>query len=244
MDKLAFADRNAYVADPERAEVPVAALLDKAYAKERAVRVGERALPGASPGLGSDTIYCSAADSEGNLVSLIQSLFGPWGSGVGCGDTGVVLQNRGFGFRNDPSHPNALAPGKRPFHTIIPGMLLEAGAPRMAFGIIGGHVQPQAHLCFVSNLVDHGMNPQEALDRARFRYEGDTRVTVERPDLSTPEGETLGEGLTARGHQVEPPPERMMGFFGGGQAIERLANDVLAGASDRRKDGQALGWNG
>jgi gamma-glutamyltranspeptidase/glutathione hydrolase len=242
--KLAFADRDAYVADPERASVPVEALLDKAYARERASLIGDQALVGAAPGLGSDTVYCCAADAEGNLVSFIQSLFGPFGSGVGCGDTGVVLQNRGAGFRSDPAHPNALAPGKRPFHTIIPGMLLEAGVPRMAFGIMGGHVQAQAHLGFVSNLVDHGMNAQEAIDRARFRYEGGRRVKVERPDVATPEGATLGASLEARGHVVERPLERMAGFFGGGQAIERLPNNVLAGASDRRKDGQALGFHG
>ncbi len=242
--KLAFADRDAYIADPEHVDVPVAALLDKGYARDRAALLGERALAGASPGLGSDTIYCCAADAEGNFVSFIQSLFGPFGSGVGCGDTGVVLQNRGAGFRSDPAHPNVLAPGKRPFHTIIPGMLLEAGEPRMAFGIMGGHVQAQAHLGFVSNLVDHGMNAQEAIDRARFRYEGGRRVKIERPDLETPEGGTLGAALEARDHVVEAPPDRIAGFFGGGQAIERLPNNVLAGASDRRKDGQALGWNG
>ena len=239
--KLAFADRNAYVADPAGVDVPVAALLDKDYARKRAGSVGERALPGASPGLGSDTVYCCAADREGNLVSFIQSLFGPFGSGIGCGDTGVVLQNRGFGFSNDPSHPNALAPGKRPFHTIIPAMLLQDGAPRMAFGIMGGHIQAQAHLAFVSNVVDHGMNPQEAIDAARFRYEGERRVTIETPAAALPEGGTLGAALGARGHEVEAPPARMAGTFGGGQAIERLPNGVLAGASDRRKDGMASG---
>ena len=239
--KLAFADRGAYIADPEHAELPVAALLEKSYARDRAAEIGDVALPGARPGLGTDTVYCCAADGEGNMVSFIQSLFGPFGSGVGCGDTGVVLQNRGHGFVTDPAHPNALAPGKRPFHTIIPGMLLELGTPRMAFGIMGGHVQAQAHLCFVSNLVDHGMNPQEALDRARFRYEGDKRVKIEAPGLATPDGGTLADGLARRGHEVEMPPTRMAGFFGGGQAIERLANGVLVGASDRRKDGLALG---
>ena len=242
--KLAFADRDAYIADPERADVPVNALLDKGYARDRAALIGETALPGAMPGLGTDTVYCCAADGEGNMVSFIQSLFGPFGSGIGCGDTGVILQNRGHGFVVDPAHPNAIAPGKRPFHTIIPGMLLEEGAPRMAFGIMGGHVQAPAHLCFVSNLVDHGMNPQEALDRARFRYEGDNRVKIEEPDAATPEGTTLGEALTRRGHEVERPPNRMTGFFGGGQAIDRLKGGVLVGASDRRKDGLALGYSG
>ncbi len=242
--KLAFADRAAYIADPAFSEVPTERLLSKDYARKRSALVGSAAMPGADPGLGSDTIYCCAADAEGNLVSFIQSLFGPFGSGISCGDTGVVLQNRGFGFSSDPAHPNALAPGKRPFHTIIPAMLLQDGAPRMAFGIMGGHIQAQAHLSFVSNVVDHGMNAQEAIDAPRFRYEGRRRVIVETPDAVPPEGGNLGDALALRGHDVVAPPDRMAGIFGGGQAIERLPNGVLAGASDRRKDGMAVGFDG
>src|SRR5262249_23769435 len=148
--KVAFADRAAYYADPEHADVPIAALLDKVYAKRRAALIGERALDVIRPGLASDTTYLCAADEAGNLVSFIQSLFTGWGSGVGCGDTGVVLQSRGAGFVLDEGHPNCLAPGKRPFHTIIPGMLLRDGRPTVAFGLMGGDVQPQSHLNFVS----------------------------------------------------------------------------------------------
>ena len=131
--KLAFADRAAYIADPEHAQVPIEALLDKAYARRRAALIGERALEGVAAGLASDTTYLCAADEHGNLVSFIQSLFTGFGSGIGCGETGIVLQSRGAGFVLDPEHPNCIAPGKRPFHTIIPGMLRRDG--RAAAGV-------------------------------------------------------------------------------------------------------------
>jgi len=241
--KLAYADRDAWIADPEHADVPVEALLADDYAASRAALVGERALDAPGPGLApGDTVYCCAADEEGNLVSLIQSLYMAFGSGIACGDTGVLLQDRGAGFRLEPGHPNALAPRKRPFHTIIPGMLLHDGAPFMAFGIMGGHVQAQAHLAFVSNLVDHGLNPQEALDRPRFRFVEGRRVVLEAPDLPVDEGGSLGEALAARGHEVVGPGEAVIDVFGGGQAVARLDDGTLVGASDRRKDGCALGW--
>jgi gamma-glutamyltranspeptidase / glutathione hydrolase len=238
--KLAFADRDAFVADPEHADVPVAALLDKGYARRRSALVGERALAGAEPGLASDTVYLCAADAEGNLVSFIQSLYTGWGSGVGCGGTGVVLQSRGAGFRLEAGHRNVIAPGKRPLHTIIPGMLLREGEPWIAFGAMGGPIQPQSHLNFVANVVDLGLNPQEALDRPRFRFQGGRQVLIEAPDVPVSEGGSLGDALAARGHEVQRPAAFAMDAFGGGQAIERLPDGVLAGASDRRKDGCAL----
>jgi gamma-glutamyltranspeptidase/glutathione hydrolase len=241
--KLAYADRDAYLADPEHAHVPVGALLSPEYADERAALVGERALEIVRPGaLHGDTVYCCAADEHGNLVSFIQSLFMGFGSGIACGDTGVMLQNRGAGFRLDPAHPNALAPGKRPFHTIIPGMLMRDGAPWMAFGIMGGDIQAQAHVGFVSNVVDHGLNPQEALDRARFRFMNGRRVVLELPDAPVDEGDTLAEALAARGHEVVSPAAVMVDQFGGGQAIAREPDGTLWGGSDRRKDGCAQGW--
>lgn len=244
--KLAFADRDAYVADPEFAPVPTKALLEKSYARERAARISERAQPTACPGLvTSDTTYLCAADEQGNLVSLIQSLFAGFGSGIACAGTGVLLQSRGSGFRLDPAHPNCLAPGKRPFHTLMPGMLLRetprGRAPWMAFGIMGGDVQPQAHLAFVANLVDHGLNPQEAIDRPRFRYLGGSEVAIEAPEALVREGGRLGDALRARGHAVVPPGDLMIDRFGGGQAIAREGDGLLVGASDRRKDGCALG---
>lgn len=240
--KLAFADRDAYVADPDHVEVPVKQLLEKGYARRRAALIGPRALTGVGPGLiPGDTTYLCSADAQGNVVSFIQSLFGGFGSGIACGDTGVLLHNRGAGFRLDPSHPNALAPGKRPFHTIVPGMLVRGGRPRCAFGVMGGDVQPQGHLAFVSNLVDHGLNPQEALDRPRFRVLDGTRVAIEAPELPVDEGGRLGDALAARGHQVVEPGEAMVDLFGGGQAVLLDEEGVMAGASDRRKDGCAVG---
>ncbi len=241
--KLAYADRDAFVADPEHAEVPTEALLSERYAAERAALVGDRALELARAGSPhGDTVYCCAADEHGNLVSFIQSLFMGFGSGIACGDTGVMLQNRGAGFRLDPDHPNALAPGKRPFHTIIPGMLLRDGTPWMAFGIMGGDIQAQAHVGFVSGVVDHGLNPQEALDRARFRFLDGRRVVVEAPGAEIDEGGTLGAALEARGHDVVAPAAVMVDQFGGGQAIAREEDGTLVGGSDRRKDGCAQGW--
>jgi len=239
--KLAFADRDRFVADPEHAELPVAALLDKGLARRRAAGIGERAAEAPAPGLPSDTVTLCAADGEGNLVSFIQSLFTGFGSGVGCGETGVVLQSRGAGFRLEAGHRNALAPRKRPLHTIIPGMLLRGGEPWVAFGAMGGPIQPQSHLNFVANLVDLELSPQEALDRPRFRFQGGREVLLEAPDAAVSEGGTLAEALAARGHLVKRPSPIAMDAFGGGQAIQRLAGGVLAGASDRRKDGCALG---
>ncbi len=244
--KLAFADRDACVADPDHAHVPVPELLDKAYARRRAALLGPRALPRVSSGLGpSDTVYLCTADADGNVVSFIQSLFGGFGSGIACGDTGVLLQNRGSGFRLDPSHPNVLAPGKRPFHTIIPALLLREYettlAPWMAFGIMGGDVQPQAHLAFVSNVVDFGLNPQEAIDRPRFRFESGAKVSIESPDAPVDEGGRLADVLRGWGHGVEEPGAVMLDRFGGGQAIACEGGGLLVGASDRRKDGCALG---
>ena len=152
-----------------------------------------------------------------------------------------MLQNRGAGFRLDDAHPNGLAPRKRPLHTIIPAMLLRDGSPFMAFGIMGGDSQPQSHLAFVSNLVDHGLNPQEALDRARFRWHGALRVSIETPDALVDEGGCLADALIARGHAVERPPSVFVDLFGGGQAVAREPDGLLVGASDRRKDGCAMG---
>ncbi len=239
--KLAFADRDAYVADPEHAEIAVEALLDKGYAGRRAALISDAALDTPSPGSPSDTVYLCASDSDGNMVSFIQSLFTGFGSGVGCGDTGIILQSRGSGFVLDEGHPNVLAPGKRPLHTIIPGMMLQGDEPLMAFGIMGGPIQPQGHLSFVSNVVDHGLNPQEAIDRPRFRFTGGRKVKVEAPELLVREGGTLGESLLARGHEVEGPGLWLMDAFGGGQAIARGEDGVWVGASDRRKDGCAAG---
>jgi gamma-glutamyltranspeptidase/glutathione hydrolase len=244
--KLAFADRNAYIADPERARVPIAELLDPAYARRRAALVDpRRALAAASPGLagaergGSDTVYLTTADADGNVVSLINSLYGPFGSGLVAGETGIALQNRGRGFRLDPTHPSCLAPRKRPFHTLCPAMLFRDGAPVVSFGVMGGDVQAQAHVQVVSNLVDFGANVQEALDWPRFHYVDGARVALEEEVPAA-----TGERLAALGHRLESPLVALArGGFGGGQAIGVApATGGYAGASDRRKDGCAIGF--
>jgi len=240
--KLAFADRARFVCDPEHAPIPIAALLDKGYARRRAALLSrERALPAASAGepLSSETVYLTVADRDGNVVSLINSLFGPFGSGLVVPGTGIALQNRGRGFVLDPSHPNCIAPGKRPFHTLIPAMLCDADGPRVSFGVMGGDVQAQGHLQVVSNLVDHGMNVQEALDQPRFHYLGGAAVALE---AAFPEA--VRGRLAALGHDLQGPLAAILrGGFGGGQGIMiDPATGAYWGGSDRRKDGSAIGY--
>ncbi|HEX7296558.1 MAG TPA: gamma-glutamyltransferase, partial [Pyrinomonadaceae bacterium] len=159
--KIAFADRNRYIADPDVAKIPLAELLSKSYAAKRRTLINpDKALDSPPPGdinLGSDTTYLSVIDKDGNAVSFINSLFDAFGSGVVAGDTGIVLQNRGTAFSLDPDHPNRLEPGKRPFHTIIPAMVFKDGQLWMSFGVMGGAIQPQGHVQVLVNLIDLGM---------------------------------------------------------------------------------------
>lgn len=241
--KLALADRNRYMADPEHAEVPTAALLSKEYARVRAglIRL-DQAHEGPAAGtvkVGTDTVYLTVADGTGNVVSLINSLYFPFGSGMVAGDTGIALQNRGYGFVLDPAHPNCVAPGKRPFHTIIPAMLFRDGKPIVSFGIMGGDVQAQAHVQVVSHLVDYGLNIQEGLDFPRFHCLDTNRVALEAeyaPDLRSQ--------LAGLGHVVLGEEAVMIrGGFGGGQGIMiDPATGSFWGGSDRRKDGCAIGF--
>jgi len=240
--KLAFADRGRWIADPEHADVPVAELLDPAYAQRRARLIDRaRALPSAAPGepRSSETVYLTVADRDGNVVSLINSLYGPFGSGLVVDGTGIALQNRGRGFMLDPAHPNCIAPGKRPFHTLIPAMLCDADGPRVSFGVMGGDVQAQGHLQVVSNLVDRGMNVQEALDQPRFHYLGGASVALE--DDFPPD---VRQRLAELGHDVQGPMAALLrGGFGGGQGIMiDPATRAYWGGSDRRKDGCAIGY--
>jgi gamma-glutamyltranspeptidase/glutathione hydrolase len=241
--KLAFADRNRYIADPEHAAVPTAALLSKEYARRRARLIDERraiADPGpGSPSRGSDTVYLTTADAQGNVVSFINSLYMAFGSGMVAGDTGIVLQNRGYGFVTDPEHPNCVAPRKRPFHTIIPAMLFRDGRPLVSFGVMGGDVQAQGHLQVVSNMVDHGLNIQEALDYPRFNYLEGSQVALE-ADYDR----GLAQRLAAMGHEVLDELAALpRGGFGGGQGIMiDPQTGCYWGGSDRRKDGCAVGW--
>jgi gamma-glutamyltranspeptidase/glutathione hydrolase len=239
--KLAYADLQRYVADPRFAKVPVEGMLSVEYAHERAKLIDpEKARcdvpPGNPPVVHGDTIYLSVVDREGNIVSLIQSLYQHFGSGVVVDDYGFALQNRGGLFTLDPQHPNALAPRKRPFHTIIPAFM-EKGDVHIGFGIMGGLNQAQAHAQFVSNVVDHGMNIQAALEAPRF-----TKLTFGGCDVSVENriAPEVRNALAAKSHQLT-----VMGDFsstmGGGQVvIHNSATGVNYGASSPRKDGAAV----
>ena len=240
--KIAFADRNRYIADPAFAKVPVAELLSKSYAaKRRSLINSEKALDSVPPGdlnLGSDTTYLSVVDKDGNAVSFINSLFDAFGSGVVAGDTGIVLQNRGTAFSLDPDHPNRLEPGKRPFHTIIPAMVFKDGQLFMSFGVMGGAIQPQGHVQVLVNIFDLGMDLQEAIDAPRFRFMTGKSVLFE-DELTAP----VIEKLIAMGHVRATPPGVLRSSMGGGQAIMiDPATKTLMGASDPRKDGMAMGY--
>jgi gamma-glutamyltranspeptidase/glutathione hydrolase len=239
--KAAFWDRNRWIADPEKEYVPVEKLLSKEHASRIRSKIAMKRASGSWEEQGiqrrSDTVYVSAVDGEGNAASFISSIFMHFGSGVVADGTGIVLQNRGCAFSLDPAHPNCIAPGKRPMHTIIPGMLFKDGEFLMSFGVMGGDMQPQGHVQFLCNLIDYGMNLQEAMDSPRVRHLEGLEVYLEE---GIP-GRTHVE-LEARGHEIlkaDPPVNEV----GGGQAIYRdPLSGVLLAASDRRKDGCAMGY--
>jgi len=234
--RLAYAARDAYVADMAHTEVPVDHLLSDAFADALAARIDPaQRLPAVDIGdtAHRDTVYLTVVDKDRNAISFINSLFQGFGSGIADAETGVVFQNRGAGFVLQPEHPNCIAPGKRPMHTIIPGMLVKDGRVVMPFGVMGGHYQPMGHVQVVLNMLAYGMDVQEALDFPRFLAEG-AQLTVER---GLPR-DTV-RGLAARGHTLAPAPLP----FGGGQAIVIDWQDgTLAAGSDGRKDGAALGY--
>ena len=237
--KLAFADRDKYIADPAFGKVPVAELLSKQYAaSRRALIKPDRVIESAEPGVvnnHSDTVYFTVVDKDRNAVSFINSLFESFGSGIVAGDTGIVLHDRGSGFSLDPNHVNRIEPGKRPFHTIIPSMVFKDGKLLMSFGVMGGAIQPQGHVQVLTNLIDLGMNLQQAIEAPRYRYLSGKRVLFE--DAMT---EPVIKSLIEKGHQRSTQPGASMG---GGQAIMiDPANGTLMGASDPRKDGMALGY--
>jgi gamma-glutamyltranspeptidase/glutathione hydrolase len=237
--KLAFADRNRYIADPAFAKVPVQELLSREYAaRRRALIKPDRAIESPVPGeIGNNTTYLTVVDKDRNAVSFINSLYDVFGSGVVAGDTGIILHNRGNGFSLDPNHPNRLEPGKRPFHTIIPAMVFKDGRLFMSFGVMGGAVQAQGHVLVLSGIIDLGLGLQEAIEMPRFRYVSGNNVLME--DAMT---EGVIKGLLGRGHrratQTEP-----INVMGGGQAIMiDPQTGALLGGSDPRKDGIALGY--
>jgi len=238
--KLAYADLRRYNADPKFAKVPVAGLLSKEYAAERAATIDlKRAHCDVEPGeparYGNDTVYLTAVDKEGNIVSLIQSVASLFGSGVVVDDFGFPLQNRGGGFVLDPNHPDVLAPRKRPFHTIIPGFM-EKGDLHIGFGIMGGLNQPQAHAQFVSNVVDYGLNIQAALEAPRFTklsFGGCQFMIEDRVPLS------VREALIEKGHPLDVRGA-YSSWFGGGQVVmHNSLTGVNFGGSSPRKDGAA-----
>ena len=244
--RLAFADAQRYVADPAKADVPTKALLGRAYAKRRAALVNpKRANPRAAPGslkAGSDTVYFSVVDGSGNACSFINSNYMGFGTGIVPEGTGFPLQNRGANFSLDPAHPNALAPGKRPYHTIIPGMATREadGSLYASFGVMGGFMQPQGHVQVLLGLLS-GLDPQAALDRPRICLdEGEPGGTV-----LVEEGipDRTMAGLKARGHRVQRVTGHERAVFGRGQVILRdPETGVLCGGSDPRADGCALGF--
>ena len=248
--KLAYEDRAKYYADMDFADVPVGRLISKDYADERRKLISRakasQTLPAGDAKLqDGDTIYLTVADKDGNMVSLIQSNFRGMGSGMIPGDLGFMLQDRAELFSLDPAHANSLQPGKRPFHTIIPAFVMKDGEPLMSFGVMGGSMQPQGHVQIIVNMVDFGMNLQEAGDAARVRHGGS----------SQPTGEAMLDGGTVyleRGFSKET--RRALeelghtlgdsdGSFGGYQAIlHDHGEGVYYGASEVRKDGQAAGY--
>ena len=190
--------------------------------------------------MGSDTTYFTVVDKDRNAVSFINSIFFDFGSAIVAGDTGIVLQNRGAGFSLEPGHPNRLEPGKRPFHTIIPAMVFKDGKLLMSYGVMGGDIQPQGHVQVLVNLIDRGLNLQQAIDAPRVRYISGRGVMME-DGLTAP----VIDGLVRRGHEriLPPPGLTHRALMGGGQAIMiDPATGALLGASDSRKDGLALGY--
>ena len=274
--KIAWADRAKFYADPEFAKIPLAGLLSKEYAGERrklidpghaakAVEAGvppangaesqatreplqdSSATPKRSPVDDGDTIYMCTADDEGNMVSLIQSNYRGMGSGIVVPGLGFMFQDRGELFSMEPGHANVYAPGKRPFHTIIPGFVMKDGKPWEAFGVMGGGMQPQGHVQVLTNQIDFGLNAQEAGDASRWQHEGDNEPTGEKMEkggyVEVESGipyEIVRE-LEKRGHEVRFD----VGGYGGYQAIKVELHDgqrVYVGASESRKDGQAAGY--
>jgi gamma-glutamyltranspeptidase/glutathione hydrolase len=255
--KLAYSDLLARNADPKFAPVPIATLLSKAHAASLCNRIDPNVAskPGVPGGTDGGTIYLTTADRWGNMVSLVHSVFGVYGSRATVAPYGFVLHNRGSAFSLDPKSPNVVAPHKRPFHTIIAGFVMKDGQPLMAFGNMGGSVQPETHAQHMVNLIDHGMNVQMTTDAARFTHNQNGNMLSLEANLFA----LVGEALRAKGHQVRSVGG---GAVGGYQGIlftrdpslpaptfdrisiseDRPVNGVYRAGSDHRKDGQAVGW--
>ena len=235
--KVAFADVYEYVSDPATMRVKPAELLDKSYLRERSRLIDPKKARTPSFGQPSKggTVYLTAADESGMMVSFIQSNFAGFGSGVVVPGTGISLQNRGSGFSVKPDHANVVAPRKRPFHTIIPGFVTRNGQPLVSFGVMGGSMQAQGHTQVISRMVDYGQNPQAALDVPRWRIYAGVKVGIE---YGVPTD--VLNALRARGHDLTQA-DRWSTDFGRAQLIYKL-DDGYLGASERRTDGQAVGY--
>ena len=234
--KIAVRAAAQHIADPHAMRISPAELLDPESLARAAAAIGDRArpLPPLELPVSPDTVYLTTADASGNMVSFIQSNFLGFGSGIVIPGTGIALQNRGMGFSLDPGHPNCIGPGKRPFHTIIPGFVTDAQGARLSFGVMGGHMQHQGHVQMVQRIFDHGQNPQAASDAPRWHVYPDYRVGLE-PGTAA----SVARGLADRGHDVRYEP--LEHVFGGAQLIYRT-RDGYVGGSDHRKEGQVAGF--
>ncbi|MBK6658368.1 MAG: gamma-glutamyltransferase family protein [Proteobacteria bacterium] len=249
--KLAFEDRARFYADPAFSAVPIAALADKAYAAQRIATLGVRANQAPRPGAGAiavgDTTYLTVADERGMMVSLIQSIFQGFGCGLAPPELGFALQCRGAGFTLEADRPNSYAPGKRPFHTIIPAFVMQGGEPYMAFGVMGGDVQPQGQVQVLVNHLDFGMDIQAAGAAPRMRHDGLNSPSQARESdggvVFVEDGfaPALLAALEARGHELKPASHAVTHFMGGYQCIRRTSTGWQA-ASEPRFDGCALGY--
>ncbi len=234
--KLAFADTKTYVADPRYMKTKVSELLSPEYLAARRALITDKALePEAGDPHCGGTIYLCTADSEGNMVSLIQSNYTTFGAGVAIPGTGISLQNRGANFSLDPESDNCLAGGKKSYHTIIPGFLLKDGEAVGPFGVMGAFMQPQGHVEVLVNTLDYHMNPQEALDAPRIQWIGGKKLQLEREA-----GEAIAEQLRAMGHEVEVIDDRIS--MGRGEIIWKCENGVYAAGTEPRCDGTVAAW--
>lgn len=255
--KLAYSDLQAYNGDPKFSDIPVADLLDKNYAATLCDRIDmEHATePSVTGGLDGGTIYLTAADRWGNMVSLIHSVFSVYGSGITIPPYGMILHNRGTAFSLVEDHPNVVAPRKQPFHSIIAGFVMQDGEPLMTFGNMGGSVQPETHAQHMVNLIDHGMNIQMTTDVARFTHSQNRNVL----SLENALYNLVGNALAAKGHDVQPVDGSAVGGYQGilfskdsslpepqftpdSISEDHPVNGVYRGGSDHRKDGAAVGW--
>ena len=235
--KIAIRAAFDHFADPEAMRVAPASLLDPGSIAAAATGISARAapLPPVPLPTSQDTVTLCAADANGMMVSMIQSNYMGFGSGIVVPGTGIALQNRGAGFVLDPAHPNAVGPRKRPYHTIIPGFVTRDGSPVLSFGVMGGHMQHQGHVQMVTRIFDHGENPQAASDAPRWHVKPDFTVALEAGHAPG-----VGDELAARGHAVEIVADHRL--FGGAQLIYRLPDGGYCAASDHRKEGAAIGF--